>query len=74
MSEDKHEKNKFNISFRSCTGSNFEVRSIAERLGGGGHPAAAGVQIEAVDMKEAIERVRSAIHELNELRASNLSI
>jgi len=73
ISEDKYEENKFNISFRSCTGSNFEVRSIAEKLGGGGHPAAAGVQISAENIEDAIGKVRTAIHELNELRASNLS-
>jgi len=62
ISEDKFEKNKFNISFRSCTGSNFEVRSIAERLGGGGHPAAAGVQIEAHDMIDAVDKVKKEIY------------
>jgi len=61
ISEDKYESNKFNISFRACTGSNFEVRSIAEKLGGGGHPAAAGVQIVALDMNDAISKVEEAI-------------
>lgn len=63
ISEDKYEKNKFNISFRSCTGSNFEVRTIAEKLGGGGHPAAAGVQISANSIDEAVEKVENTIKE-----------
>jgi len=64
ISEDKYEKNKFNISFRSCTGSNYEVRPIAEKLGGGGHPAAAGVQISADSMENAVEIVKNVIEGL----------
>jgi phosphoesterase RecJ-like protein len=73
ITEDKKEKNKFNISLRSSSGSNFVVRDIAVKLGGGGHVSASGAQIEAGSMQEAIERVKSAIHELNELRTTSIS-
>ena len=73
ITEDKKEKNKFNISFRACSGTGFNVRDIATKLGGGGHIAAAGAPLEASSMEEAIERVRSAINELNELRTTNIS-
>lgn len=63
ITEDKKEANKFNLSFRSSSGSNFVVRDIAVNLGGGGHRSAAGAQISASSIEEAIERVRSAIHE-----------
>lgn len=68
VNEDKKEANKYNISFRTCSGSKYVVRTIAEKLGGGGHPSAAGVQIDASSMQDAIERVKSAINELNGLR------
>jgi nanoRNase/pAp phosphatase (c-di-AMP/oligoRNAs hydrolase) len=45
------------------------VREIAQKLGGGGHPKAAGGQIEALNIEEAIEKVKAAINELNGLRA-----
>ncbi len=65
VTEDKKEANKFNLSFRSCSGTGFVVRDIAAKLGGGGHLAAAGAQIEAKSLNEALERVKTAIHELD---------
>jgi len=65
VTQDILDKNLYNISFRSCAGSNFVVREIAQKLGGGGHPAAAGAQIEAEDMTNAINLVLSAVNELN---------
>jgi phosphoesterase RecJ-like protein len=56
---------KYNISFRTCSGSNFIVRGIAEKLGGGGHAFAAGAQVTATDIDSAIKLVISAINELS---------
>jgi phosphoesterase RecJ-like protein len=67
--QDKKEANKYNLSFRTCAGSDFVVREIAQKLGGGGHPKAAGGQIEATNIQEAIEKVKAAINELNGIRA-----
>jgi phosphoesterase RecJ-like protein len=62
ITEDKKEINKFNISFRAASGTGFNVREIAAKLGGGGHIAAAGAQIEAKDILEAIEKVKRVIN------------
>ena len=41
--------------------NNFDVRKIAESLGGGGHIKAAGVKIKDVTIKEAREKILEAI-------------
>ena len=51
----------FNLSLRSKVG--YDVRIIAEKLGGGGHVCAAGAKFEAKDMKTAKKMVLDAIKE-----------
>jgi phosphoesterase RecJ-like protein len=52
------EPNLTKASLRSRT--NFDVRQIAERFGGGGHTAAAGVRIES-PIAEAAKSVIDAM-------------
>lgn len=49
------DRNHFSISFRSRTG--FDVSPLAERLGGGGHAAAAGARIRATSFDGAVLKV-----------------
>lgn len=65
VTEDLKIKNKYNLSFRSCSGSKFIVRDLAVKLGGGGHPAAAGAFVLADSIEEAILKVKAAIHEFD---------
>jgi len=51
------------ISLRS-RGANFDVSKIAERLGGGGHLAAAGAKVYGMDFDSAVEKVLSAAREV----------
>lgn len=65
ITQDLHFEDRFNLSFRTCSGSKFVVRELAEKLGGGGHAFAAGAQIKASDINSAINFVTSAINEFN---------
>jgi len=67
VSQDNLDKNLYNLSFRSCSGSGFIVRHIAEKLGGGGHNEASGAQVKCENIDEAIKLVKSAINELVKL-------
>lgn len=67
VTQDLNFSDKFNLSFRTCSGSNFIVRDLAEKLGGGGHAFAAGAQIQASNMESAISLITSAINEFNSL-------
>ena len=48
-----------NISARSD--GNINVQLVLEKLGGGGHFDAAGAQLKGVSLKEALEKLKSAI-------------
>lgn len=65
ITQDRLFEDRFNLSFRTCSGSKFIVRELAEKLGGGGHAYAAGAQIKATDINAAISFVTSAINEFN---------
>lgn len=65
VTEDLKIKNKYNLSFRSCAGSDFIVRDLAVKLGGGGHPAAAGAFVLTDSLEGAILKVKAAIHEFD---------
>jgi len=67
VTQDLNFSDKFNISFRTCSGSNYIVRELAEKLGGGGHAFAAGAQITASNMESAINLITSAINEFNRI-------
>jgi len=67
VSQDTLKDNLYNISFRSCSGTGFFVRPIAEKLGGGGHNEASGAQIICESIDQAINLVLSAIDELAKL-------
>jgi phosphoesterase RecJ-like protein len=67
VSQDILDKNLYNLSFRSCAGSGFIVRDIAEKLGGGGHNEASGAQVRCENIDEAIKLVMSTINELAKL-------
>ncbi len=60
----EEEPNKFSLSMRSKIG--FNIRIIAEKLGGGGHVCAAGATITANNLNEAINLVLSTINENKE--------
>jgi len=64
ITQDVSNDNIFYLSFRSCAGSGFIVRTLAEKLGGGGHDEAAGAQIKALNIDEVKSLVLSAINEL----------
>ncbi len=66
VTQDLTFEDRFNISFRTCSGSNFVVRELAEKLGGGGHAFAAGAQVKASNIESAINLVISAINEFSE--------
>ncbi|MDD3661688.1 MAG: DHH family phosphoesterase [Candidatus Dojkabacteria bacterium] len=53
-------KGMWKISFRSISGK-VEVLPIAKELGGGGHPNAAGVEIPAKTVHEAVKKVLSLV-------------
>ena len=55
------EKEKIIISARSLGEINVQI--ILERLGGGGHFTAAGVQIENIFIDEAIKKLKQVIFE-----------
>jgi phosphoesterase RecJ-like protein len=63
VTQDLTFEDRYNLSFRTCSGSEFIVRDLAEKLGGGGHAFAAGAQVKASDMDSAIKLVLSAINE-----------
>ena len=65
VTQDLVYEDRFNLSFRTCSGSNFIVRELAEKLGGGGHAFAAGAQVKATNIQNAINLVLSAINEFN---------
>lgn len=67
VTQDLDFEDKYNISFRTCAGSTFSVRDLAQKLGGGGHAFAAGAQVKATSMDSAINLVISAINEFSEL-------
>ena len=56
--------NKIYISARSIDEVNVQV--MMELLGGGGHRAIAGAQIEGNDMEDAKRRVKDAINQMLE--------
>jgi len=64
VSQDNLDNNLYNLSFRTCSGSGFLVRNIAEKLGGGGHNEASGAQVRCDNLQQAINLVLSAINEL----------
>jgi phosphoesterase RecJ-like protein len=58
----EEQKKVLSISFRSRT--NFDVSRVAERLGGGGHKAAAGAKVYGLDFEKAVEKVLIAAREI----------
>lgn len=64
VSQDNLDESLYNLSFRSCSGSGFVVRVLAEKLGGGGHNEAAGAQVRCENIDQAINLVLAAIDEL----------
>lgn len=58
----KSQKNEYKVSFRSLAHL-LDVAEIAKRLGGGGHKPAAGARFIALDIEDAISKVKSAISE-----------
>jgi len=54
-------KGTLSISFRSRTG--FDVSALAEKLGGGGHRAAAGAKIEGIEFDEAVKKLLKVARE-----------
>jgi len=58
-------ENKWDLSFRSTDGYQ-NVRVMAEELDGGGHDLAAGADVEADTVEEAIEKVLTVIEELKD--------
>ena len=54
--------NSVKVSFRSKEPDTIDVNLIASRFGGGGHPAAAGAEIEG-SLDEAVSRVIAAVEE-----------
>lgn len=73
VTEDLKIKGKYNLSFRSCSGSDFLVRELAVKLGGGGHPAAAGAFVLTDNLENAISKVKAAIHEFDGFWNKNIS-
>lgn len=65
VTQDSIYSDRFNISFRTCAGSEFVVRNLAEKLGGGGHAFAAGAQVKADDINLAINKILAVIDESN---------
>ena len=65
VTQDLSIPNKYNLSFRTCSGSNFIVRDLAAKLNGGGHPVAAGAWVLADSIEIAIQKVKTAIHEFD---------
>lgn len=53
--------NGISVSARSL--GDINVQRILEKLGGGGHLAVAGAQLEGIELKEAIEKLKNAILE-----------
>lgn len=53
-------EDKYSVSFRSSQGL-IDVSEITAKLGGGGHKAAAGARIEAVNVQDAISKVKSVL-------------
>jgi phosphoesterase RecJ-like protein len=58
---------RFNISFRTCSNSDFIVRDLAAKIGGGGHAFASGAQVIASNMKSAVNLITSAIDEFTRI-------
>lgn len=48
-------ENTHSVSFRART--NVDVAKIAEKLGGGGHPGAAGARLEGISFTDAVTKV-----------------
>jgi phosphoesterase RecJ-like protein len=67
ITQDQFFEDRFNLSFRTCSGSKFVVRELAEKLGGGGHAFAAGAQVKASNIETVVNLVVSAINELNRI-------
>jgi phosphoesterase RecJ-like protein len=59
MFEEK--KGRLEISLRGR--GSFDISGLAERLGGGGHKAAAGATIEGLDFEKAVEKVLQVARE-----------
>lgn len=59
----REDKDKFNVSFRSVD-LEFDVLRFAQKLNGGGHKVAAGGEIKADSIEEAIQKVLKLIANL----------
>lgn len=54
------EPDDYKVSFRSTPGE-IDVAAIAKKLGGGGHKPAAGAQIKAKNVEDAISKIKKVI-------------
>jgi phosphoesterase RecJ-like protein len=64
------EKNVITVSFRERSG--FNVRKIAEKLGGGGHNSSAGVIMSNISLDDATQRIlKTARNSVKELSKKN---
>lgn len=57
----EREVGTFSVSFRTCAGSTRSVRIYAQALGGGGHPMAAGCEIDADNITTVVAKVKAVI-------------
>lgn len=55
----KEVENGTKVSLRSK--DKFDVRNIAERLGGGGHVKAAGITLKGIELEEAKDKILEEI-------------
>jgi phosphoesterase RecJ-like protein len=56
-------ENYYGITFRSLGGA-VDVAAIAAKLEGGGHKAAAGARVQALNIQQAIDRVKQTIKQM----------